>query len=110
MSEYISFIVSSWQDEANPTMRWKVHCTRGDQDVRFPDATFVVRTWIEKDEQVVRCLIRHLQTGRQVQLQSGQRALEFLRAWLGTDETEPLDCEPVRTTLPLAPRTDAEDS
>ena len=95
MSEYISFVVSSWQDSANPAMRWKVHSTRGDQEIRFPDATFVVRTWIEEDQQVVRCLIRHVQSGRQVQFQSGQRALEFLRAWLGTEEAEPMECAPL---------------
>ena len=95
MSEYISFIVSSWQDKANPAMRWKVHCTRGDQELSFPDATFVIRTWIEEDQQVVRCLIRHVQSGRQVQFQSGQRALEFLRAWLGRKEAETMECAPI---------------
>jgi hypothetical protein len=97
MSEYISFIVSSWQQPADSTMHWKVHCTRGDQEICFPDATFVVRTWIENDGQVVRCLIRHIQSGREVQFQSGQRALEFVRAWLGGDSSQPVECD---LTLP----------
>jgi hypothetical protein len=93
MSRYMSFVVQSWRDDRDPGMRWKVHCIRGDQELRFPDASFVIRTWIEENEQVVRCLIRHVQSGREVQFQSGARAIEFVRTWLGGDPAVPIECD-----------------
>ena len=89
MSQYASFVISSWQDDrhaarnASSHMRWRVHCVRQDDELRFPDATFVVRTWIENDGQLVRGVIRHVQSGREMQFQTGKPAIEFIRAWLG---------------------------
>jgi hypothetical protein len=82
MSQYFSFIVQSWQDGHEPTMRWRLYCVRSEDEVRSPDASFVVRTWIEDDTEIVRGLVRHVQSGREMQFQSTRRAIEFVRAWL----------------------------
>jgi hypothetical protein len=100
MSRYMSFIVQSWRDDREPGMRWKVHSIRGDQELCFPDASFVIRTWIEDEEQVVRCLIRHVQSGREVQFQSGMRAIEFVRTWLGSDLAMSIECDLQATLTP----------
>ena len=82
MSQYFSFIVQSWQDSQEPAMRWRLYCVRSEDEVRFPDASFVVRTWIEDGTEIVRGLVRHVQSGREMQFQSTRRAIEFVRAWL----------------------------
>lgn len=82
MSQYFSFILQSWQNDDDPAMRWRLYCVRSEDEVRFPDASFVVRTWIEDGTEIVRGLVRHVQSGREVQFQSTRRAIEFVRAWL----------------------------
>jgi len=51
----------------------------------------LVRAWVDDDNQIVRGLIRHVQSGREMQFQSSERAAEFLRAWL--DSVPPLEIE-----------------
>ena len=96
MSQYFSFIVQSWQDSQEPAMRWRLYCVRSEDEVRFPDASFVVRTWIEDGTEVVRGLVRHVQSGREMQFQSTRRAIDFVRAWLG-DTTSALGAADVGT-------------
>jgi hypothetical protein len=85
MSEYVSFIIQSWQRGGDDTMRWKVYLVRGEEEISFPDASFLVRVWIDDGDQIVRGLIRHVQSGREMQFQSSDRAVEFIRAWMDGD-------------------------
>ena len=87
MSHYVSFIVQSWREDSDATMRWKVHCVEEGSEPSLPDASFVVRTWVDDDGQVIRGLIRHVESGREMQFQSGSRAVEFVRAWLDGDRS-----------------------
>ncbi len=80
MGHYVSFVIQSWQDETDGTMRWSVRRADDQQIMCLPDGCFVIRTWID-DEQIVRGLIRHVQSGSEMQFQSSQRAVEFIRAW-----------------------------
>ena len=82
MGHYVSFVIHSWQEGDEGAMRWSVHGVNDPVPVHVPDGSFVVRTWVD-DEQVVRGLIRHVQSGREMQFQSGQNALEFVRSWFG---------------------------
>jgi hypothetical protein len=91
MGQYVSFIVQSWRDGRDGTMRWQVHCAQGEEEIRFPDATCMVRTWIDDDGQVIRGLIRHLTSGREMQFQSSKRAVAFVRAWLSDDPSLPIE-------------------
>jgi hypothetical protein len=84
MGHYVSFILQSWQDGADGTMRWQVRRTDDPEPLILPDSAFVIRTWID-DQQLVRGLIRHVQSGREMQFQSSERALEFVKAWLDAD-------------------------
>jgi hypothetical protein len=85
MGHYVSFVIQSWQDGVDGTMRWRVHCVREQDPLRLPNGSFVIRTWID-DEQIVRGLIRHVQSGREMQFQSGKSALEFIHAWLNGEQ------------------------
>ena len=84
MGHYASFVISSWQDDADGTMRWSVRRAGEQEPLKLPSGSFVIRTWID-DEQTVRGLIRHTQTGSEMQFQSSQRAVEFVRTWLTSD-------------------------
>ena len=72
MSRYVSFLIQSWQDRSNGTMRWRVCRVQDEEPISLPDASFVVRTWID-DDQMIRGLIRHVQSGHEMQFQSGER-------------------------------------
>lgn len=91
MGHYVSFVIQSWPDEADEAMRWQVRCT-DEAPLNLPAGSFVVRTWVDDDE-VVRGLIRHVQSGQEMQFQSSKRALEFVRAWIDADATVKLDCD-----------------
>ena len=84
MGHYVSFIVHSRQDDADGSLHWHVRCVSDRDPSRVPDGSFVVRTWID-DEQTVRGLVRHVQSGQEMQFQSGKRALDFIRAWMDCD-------------------------
>ncbi len=81
MGHYVSVVIHSWQDGDEGAMRWSVRGVNDPAPMHVPDGSFVVRTWVD-DEQIVRGLIRHVQSGREMQFQSGQNALEFVRSWL----------------------------
>jgi hypothetical protein len=81
MGHYVSFVIQSWQDDHDSTMSWRVRCVRDPEPLHLPDGSFVVRTWID-DTDTVRGLIRHVQSGREMQFQSGKNALAFIHAWM----------------------------
>jgi hypothetical protein len=81
MGHYISFVIHSWQDDDDRTMHWSIHPVDDPTPLQLPDGCFLLRTWIE-DGQVVRGLLRHVQSGREMQFQSGQSALAFIRSWV----------------------------
>jgi hypothetical protein len=91
MGHYVSFVIQSWRDPAGDAMCWQVRCA-DEAPLSLPDGAFVVRTWIDDDE-VVRGLIRHVQSGQEMQFQSSRRALEFIRAWMDSDVPARLDCD-----------------
>ena len=88
MKRYVSFVIQSWQGSGDGGMRWAVQGVDDQEPRALPDASFLVRTWIDEDGQMVRGLIRHISSGREVQFQSGERAVEFIRAWM-SDEARP---------------------
>jgi hypothetical protein len=90
MSQYVSFVVQSWQESPDGSMRWRVCRAQSESEIHLPDAAFVVRVWIDEQGQMVRGLIHHLQSGREMQFQSGARAVEFIRGWM-RDQPDPPD-------------------
>ena len=91
MGHYVSFVIHSWQDEADGAMRWQVRCT--DQPPpSLPTGSFVVRTWVDDDD-VVRGLVHHVQSGQEMQFQSSKRALDFVRALIDADVPVKPDCD-----------------
>ena len=103
MSRYVSFLIQSWQDHSNGAMRWRVCRVQDEEPISLPDASFVIRTWIDDDDQMIRGLIRHVQSGREMQFQSGERAEAFVRSWM--DSVPPArmvsDLDDPETTRPV---------
>jgi hypothetical protein len=93
MSRYVSFVIRSWQDDHDGTMRWEAHRVHDEAEIRLPEAAFVVRAWVDDDEHVLRGLIHHVQSGREMQFQSGERALDFIRTCLGREPVSEHDLE-----------------
>jgi hypothetical protein len=93
MGHYISFVIRSWQEDDDGTMRWSVHLVDDPSPLHLPDGCFLVRTWID-EAQIVRGLIRHLQSGYELQFQSGSSALGFIRSWMeGLEPATPVPGE-----------------
>jgi hypothetical protein len=82
MGHYISFVIHSWQGKDDQAMRWSIHPVDDPTPLQLPDGCFLLRTWIE-DGQVIRGLLRHVESGCEMQFQSGSSALAFLRSWVG---------------------------
>ena len=76
MGHYVSFVIHSWQEGDEGAMRWSVRGVNDPLPMSVPEGSFVIRTWVD-DEQVVRGLIRHVQSGS-VTFQS----LYFRIAWI----------------------------
>ncbi len=93
MSRYVSFVIRSWQDDRDGTMRWEAHRVQDEEAIHLPDAAFVVRAWVNEDEQMVRGLIRHVQSGRELQFQSGERVTDFVHACLSLDSSSSDECD-----------------
>jgi hypothetical protein len=105
MGHYISFVIRSWQDGDEQAMRWIIHPVDDPTPLQLPDGCFLLRTWIE-DGQVVRGLLRHVQSGREMQFQSGSSALAFLRSWVGEGNPVELEAETWQETPQAAPGPD----
>ena len=101
MGHYVSFIIHSWLDECDKTMHWQVRRVRDGEEFLMPDAVFVVRTWVDDDECLVRGKVCHLQSGCEVQFQSGERLIDFIRNWIDNDA--PNTHRPASKDTPPAP-------
>lgn len=85
MSQYVSFVIQSWPNEQDGTMGWGAYRVQDEAEIRLPATSFVVRVWTDENKKMVRGLIRHVQSGREMQFQSGERAIAFMRACVGLD-------------------------
>ncbi len=93
MSRYMSFVVQSWCGDGSGPMCWRLCRVHDQEELRLPDASFVVRAWIDDQEQMVRCVVRHVSSGREVQFQSGERAVEFIRDWAAQNAAPGLEVQ-----------------
>jgi hypothetical protein len=105
MGHYISFVIHSWRDGDDHSMRWSIRPVDDPTPLQLPDGCFLLRTWIE-DGQVVRGLLRHVQTGREMQFQSGSGALAFLRSWVEEQAPPASDGEDLKEIPHVAPGRD----
>jgi hypothetical protein len=77
-----SVIVSFWHDELSNVTQLKVERVDTSEEVHLSDGSFLLRISRDKDTLVERCLIRHLNSGQEAYVQSGQNLRAFVKACL----------------------------
>jgi len=78
-SELFSVILRYWYDPQTGTRQVRVIRTDTADEVRFIDGSFLIRVSVEDTAPVTRCLIRHLDSGREAYIQGGPNLLDFIK-------------------------------
>ena len=76
--EIFSVLVWLWHDRQTHTTMLRVQRVDNGEPVRLKDGSFLLRAYTDADVEVIRCLIRHLESGREVHIQSGETLESFL--------------------------------
>ncbi len=77
-----SLLVRCWYDMQTDTVRLQVIRTDTTEPVSFGDHRFFLRFSVDEETSVVRCLIRHIASGREAFVQGGPHLCAFIRACL----------------------------
>lgn len=85
-----SLVVKCWRDQQVGTTHLQVVRTDTAEEVFLDAGSFLLRISMDESEQVERCLIRHIDSGREVHIQSGSSLRAFIGACLlsGISEKE----------------------
>jgi hypothetical protein len=73
-----SFMIRCWREAHRSLISVQVLRSDGAQEVLLKDALFLLRFWVEGEQQVERCQIRHIESGREAYIQSGASLRAFL--------------------------------
>ncbi len=87
-SKEFSFIVFCSHDLLPDTACIRVVSVSTGKDVPLGDSSFLLRVSIDEDASILRCLIRHMASGRQAYVQSGTGLQAFIKACLLNDKGE----------------------
>jgi len=88
-SETYSLLVWYWHDGLTDATQLRVVRTDTGEEVHLTDGSLLLRVSTQPDALTTRCLIRHLKSGREVHLQSGQYLLNFVHDYLLEREKPP---------------------
>jgi hypothetical protein len=84
-----SIVLKCWRDRQAGTTHLQVVRTDTAQEVLLDAASFLIRVSVDETDQIERCLIRHISSGREVYLQSGSGLRAFIDACLLTGTGQP---------------------
>lgn len=87
ISSEASFSILLWcrPDLQSETTQLRVVRVDTGKAVNFGESSFLLRIWLEKNGIVLRCLIRHVASGREAYIQSGSNLHAFVMACLLPD-------------------------
>lgn len=86
--EIFSILVFFWIDRQTHTTMVRVQRVDNGEPIQLKDGSFLLRAYTDADVEVIRCLIRHLDDGREVHIQGGRTLENFLlSSLLDTDGT-----------------------
>ena len=87
MSSEISFSILVWSrpELQSGTAQLRVVNVDTGKAVNFNESSFLLRIWLEENGTVLRCLIRHIASGREAYIQSGSNLQDFVKACLLSD-------------------------
>lgn len=78
-SDQFSVIVRYWYDPQTGTRQVRVVRTDTVDEVRLSDSSYLIRVSVESGAPVTRCLIRHLESGREAFIQGGPNLLALIK-------------------------------
>ena len=81
-SEVLSYLVRCWHEVQTDTTHLQVIRVDTGEEVRLDDGTFLLRIFTDVQASSLRCLIRHLASGREAYIQSGWAMQSFVQACL----------------------------
>ena len=88
-SEMLSYLVRCWHDvQADATCLQVTQVDTG-EEVHLNDGTFLLRIFTDANASTLRCLIRHLASGREAYIQSGRVMQSFVQACLVAQPAAP---------------------
>ena len=96
-SEPFSLLVWYWHDIRTDSTQLRIVRTDTGEEVLLSDGNLLLRIFINSDTTGARCFIRHLGSGHEVYLQSGQRIRDFVTDCLLSKDRKP---EPPDPSMP----------
>src|SRR5262245_49550220 len=92
--ETISFLVwCKYDPPSNPSRVLVIRVVHADtgEEVSLKDGSYLLRVSTGGKTRTTHCLVRHLESEREVHLQSGQRLPDFVRACLLREDEQPVE-------------------
>jgi hypothetical protein len=78
-NEPFSVIVWCWHDQLTNAMCMRLTRVDTSEEVRLSEGAFLLHITTSEDPLVVRCLVRHLSSGRQAYIQGGANLPAFVK-------------------------------
>jgi len=88
-SEMLSYLVRCWHDVQADATHLQVTQVDTGEEVHLNDGTFLLRIFTDVNASTLRCLIRHLASGREAYIQSGQAMQSFVQECLMAQPAPP---------------------
>jgi hypothetical protein len=88
-SEMLSYLVRYWHDVQADATHLQVTQVDTGEEVQLRDGTFLLRIFTDANASTLRCLIRHLASGREAYIQSGRAMQSFVQACLLAQPSPP---------------------
>ena len=79
-SESFSILLWCHSDPQTDNIQLRAVSVSTWEDIHFKDAGFLLRVFIDTDTSVVRCMIRHIDSGNEAHVQGGPALREFVKA------------------------------
>ena len=79
-AESFSLLLWCQSDPQTNDIQLRVVSVDTGEDIRFKDASFLLRVFIDPDTSVVRCMIRHIGSGNEAHVQGGPALRAFVKA------------------------------
>jgi len=81
-SEMLSYLVRCWHEVQTDATHLQVTQVDTGEEVRLNDGTFLLSIFPDAHASTLRCLIRHLASGREAYIQSGWAMQSFVQSCL----------------------------
>lgn len=88
-NDLFSLLVYCLHDRQTGGMQLRIVRVDTGEEIHLNDGTFLLRIFSDIDPSAYRCLIRHLASGREAYIQSGQTMRTFIKTCLLADSAPP---------------------